>query len=1062
MEQSFTVPAGVFEVNVSFDMFVNTFFDSVADSGLTLLTPNLHARVDLLAEGSAPLTTSESLTDVLEIFYKSTDATVNDGYVHYSFDVTVIPTVTYDLRFAHAATTGLLHQGVDNVSVVSASVGTAYTTEDDAVTIDAVELLGNDSDVDNGDVLEIITVDAVSSLGASVEVDGNGDVYYDPRAALQYLAEGDLVADSFTYTISDGHGGTDSATVTIEVVGVNDAPVAVADVANAAPGGAWFNAANGHSYQLVSGAFTWTEANLAAQAAGGYLATITSASENAFVLGLSGTGELFAWIGGSDAAQEGRWVWEDGPEAGLNFWNGVASGTAPLGQYTNWHPPVPNPEPAGDGDYMHMWFEGTWNDQVEGATNVFGNLGYVIEYNNGVLENQSVTVDVLANDTDVDGDDNPSNFSLDSVSIAGVTGLSTSTGGSVSIVADQLQFNPGTDFDELDLGDRATVTVNYTMSDDSGASSSSTATIAVNGTSDAPTVENLSFSVNEDGPSVTQDFQGADVDTDNDRSTLSYTVLTPPAEGSLTNNNDSLFTFDPNGDFEDLALGESRQVSFNYQATDAHGATSGDATGTITVQGANDSPVAQDVAFNVGEDGPGVTVGFNASDVDTTDNLIFEIRSGPAGGSVVNNGDGTFTFNPDDDFQFLVQDQSRDVTFSYVAIDDSGAANHESALQTVTVTVDGAFDAPVQNAQEFLFGSENLNPWGPGAALSLVDVRFLGIDEFVSVGDTSIIDGIVLVPSFTTPAVYSPVIDIPAVYAPVLHFPATYAPVVCVLGVCVGGQKLTDADTTGGGLIAAAYTIGGDLLIPAFTTPAVETPDLGFGIDLGILFGLQSMFGMTAGEVDVGLPFDVVFNTPFQAENGQQITVSSSFAFLDSSSLASPTDTVGIDVLGPNVRYELDILVDIFGAMEFNVGSSSTTLTVIDEHNTHVENDPLFGDGILRGLNIIAFDAADDAVIPVFSNPASPVVNVDAFVPVLDSTGEIDGLDPSIWTSTASDPFLTGTLDLDAIASFFSTPVGPKFGFPYVLTAEVGLFPFSGEATLDIVDLDIVNSLTLN
>ena len=457
-----------------------------------------------------------------------------------------------------------------------------------------------------------------------------------------------------------------------------------------------------------------------------------------------------------------------------------------------------------------------------------------------------------------------------------------------------------------------------------------------------------------------------------------------------------------------------------------------------------------------------MTVGFNASDVDTTDNLIFEIRSGPAGGSVVNNGDGTFTFNPDDDFQFLVQDQSRDVTFSYVAIDDSGAANHESALQTVTVTVDGAFDAPVQNAQEFLFGSENLNPWGPGAALSLVDVRFLGIDEFVSVGDTSIIDGIVLVPSFTTPAVYSPVIDIPAVYAPVLHFPATYAPVGCVLGVCVGGQKLTDAYTTGGGLIAAAYTIGGDLLIPAFTTPAVETPDLGFGIDLGILFGLQSMFGMTAGEVDVGLPFDVVLNTPFQAENGQQITVSSSFAFLDSSSLTSPTDTVGIDVLGPNVRYELDILVDIFGAMEFNVGSSSTTLTVIDEHNTHVENDPLFGDGILRGLNIIAFDAADDAVIPVFSNPASPVVNVDAFVPDLDSTGEIDGLDPSIWTSTASDPFLTGTLDLDAIASFFSTPVGPKFGFPYVLTAEVGLFPFSGEATLDIVDLDIVNSLTLN
>src|SRR5262249_7389995 len=43
------------------------------------------------------------------------------------------------------------------------------------------------------------------------------------------LAEGQSVTDTFTYTVSDGHGGSSSATVTFTVFGANDAPTAVAD-----------------------------------------------------------------------------------------------------------------------------------------------------------------------------------------------------------------------------------------------------------------------------------------------------------------------------------------------------------------------------------------------------------------------------------------------------------------------------------------------------------------------------------------------------------------------------------------------------------------------------------------------------------------------------------------------------------------------------------------------------------------------------------------------------------------------------------------------------------------
>jgi len=96
-------------------------------------------------------------------------------------------------------------------------------------------------------------------------------------------------------------------------------------------------------------------------------------------------------------------------------------------------------------------------------------------------ENGATTIDVLANDTDIDGDDNPSTFSIVSATVQGGKG-------SVSIVNDQLVFDPGTDFDDLDPGDTATVTLDYTMSDDSGGQSSSTVEVTVNGANDGPTV----------------------------------------------------------------------------------------------------------------------------------------------------------------------------------------------------------------------------------------------------------------------------------------------------------------------------------------------------------------------------------------------------------------------------------------------------------------------------------------------------------------------------------------------------------------------------------------------
>ncbi|MCA9197870.1 MAG: VCBS domain-containing protein, partial [Planctomycetales bacterium] len=111
-------------------------------------------------------------------------------------------------------------------------------------------------------------------------------------------------------------------------------------------------------------------------------------------------------------------------------------------------------------------------------------------------ENDAVTIDVLANDSDVDTGDNRSNFSLDDATIVSTTGLSgaPTDAGSASIVNNQLLFDPGSDYDELAVGETATVTIDYTMSDDSGSSSASTAVVTIHGTNDAPVITSLNSS----------------------------------------------------------------------------------------------------------------------------------------------------------------------------------------------------------------------------------------------------------------------------------------------------------------------------------------------------------------------------------------------------------------------------------------------------------------------------------------------------------------------------------------------------------------------------------------
>jgi len=161
---------------------------------------------------------------------------------------------------------------------------------------------------------------------------------------------------------------------------------------------ATFFPATGHYYDFVvfnsQGEKSWTISKAEAESKGGYLVTVTTAAEQAFLESL-GMPSGSWWAGGSDAAAEGTWRWETGPETGTQFWQGFSNGntTAPF-FYANWLAGEPN---STNEDYL-AWNRNSggagWNDVSAGNSVI---RGYLVEFNtNPVPEPSTLLVAVMA------------------------------------------------------------------------------------------------------------------------------------------------------------------------------------------------------------------------------------------------------------------------------------------------------------------------------------------------------------------------------------------------------------------------------------------------------------------------------------------------------------------------------------------------------------------------------------------------------------------------------------------------------------------------------------------
>ena len=136
------------------------------------------------------------------------------------------------------ATVTLTLTGVNDAPRALDDAG-ASTDEDSVLTVSAAAgLLANDSDPDAGATLQVSAVNGAAgsvgapltlASGAILTVAADGSYTFDPRPGYGGLAAGASANETFSYTLSDGVGGSDTAAVSVAVTGVNDPPVGSAD-----------------------------------------------------------------------------------------------------------------------------------------------------------------------------------------------------------------------------------------------------------------------------------------------------------------------------------------------------------------------------------------------------------------------------------------------------------------------------------------------------------------------------------------------------------------------------------------------------------------------------------------------------------------------------------------------------------------------------------------------------------------------------------------------------------------------------------------------------------------
>ncbi|UCD99351.1 MAG: tandem-95 repeat protein [Chloroflexota bacterium] len=567
----------------------------------------------------------------------------------------------------------------------------ASTLEDTPLVISVADLLLNDLDAD-GDNLSVTAIESQPQFGNLIN-NGDGSYTYSPAAG--FFGE-----DSFAYTACDPSGACVSAVVTIIVTPVNDPPQAADDAASTTEDAAvTINLlvndtdpennidagsisivempANGSLIINPDGSVTYTpDANWSGSDS--FIYQICDSADPALcdtaIATILVSPANDAPVANDDAAT----TLEDRAVVIDILPNDTDADGDPLSISSYTQPTNGSLISNADGTFTYMP-NSNWH-----GTDVFT---YTICDPSGACDDASVTIEVLpVNDPPVASDDAATTAEEAPVVISVASNdidvdgnlvatsaapISVPANGSLAINSDgSFTYLPNENFNGYD-------SFTYQICDTENECSTAQVTIYVTPVNDLPVALDDATIATEDNPLAINPADLLNNDSDVDGDNLNISAYTQPSHGTLTYENGT-FTYSPDANF----CGSS---SFSYTISD--GELSATATVAVEVVCVNDAPVAQDDDLEATED---TNQNFNSSDLLDNDsdvdgdNLTIDSFTQPVNGTLVDNGDGTFTYTPNPNF-------CGSDSFTYTITDGMGG----TTTATAKINVICVNDAPV-------------------------------------------------------------------------------------------------------------------------------------------------------------------------------------------------------------------------------------------------------------------------------------------------------------------------------------------------------------------------------
>ena len=475
---------------------------------------------------------------------------------------------------------------------------------------------------DNGDVLKIGSFDATSASGVTLKNVGE-KIEYTALTAAPYT-------DTFKYIVTDGAANSNQVTVTINVL--NTAPVAVDD-----------------AYSM-----TWN------------------------------TKQSFSVLSNDKDVNPG-----DAAALLINsISTAAAHGTATIDSNSKSITYKPNTGFVGTDEFKYIAKDGTDISNVATVVVTVNNAAPVAVNDNYVAHHQATSkvYDVLANDSDVDGD---------SLTIKSVT---TPNQGTAVIEGNKIKFTATTA--------TGTSTFQYTCTD---GNKDATATVTVAVTNKAPVAADDSATVHWKSTDGVQ-INVLENDKDEDLDALTVVSNTPPAKGTVTKSGNVL-TYKPDG---------SSKGTFTFTYVISDGSATAQATVTVTVTNTA-VPSAEDAAYNLHWRTTPTVTKVTASGADGNGDSLTVTKTLPTHGSVSQSADGTTgaislsyaqtqPYKGADSFGFTVSDglDSVSKTISFTLTNDAPVAkNYNSDLQfadaATGLTLSAVADATDKDAADVAF-----------------------------------------------------------------------------------------------------------------------------------------------------------------------------------------------------------------------------------------------------------------------------------------------------------------------------------------------------------------------